>query len=221
MQYELPARDGLPAPAVSTPDCPADPACTAEVMGEPAATESKPAQADTPGRVLANTEHDQAEFAPIKPGASEADQAKPEQVKPDHAERSPIVVKAHQVKVLRPAPKMLSARPRRSNPVTVPPLGLPVRFPGISAPLVAATPELVLSHRAPVLVADARPGGSEPAAENAELTSALRSSNAPSDSAAGSTTGLAAVGGLLVLGLVSTRLTAKGRKRRPAPRTAR
>jgi hypothetical protein len=72
----------------------------------------------------------------------------------------------------------------------------------------------VLSHRAPILVTDARP---EPVAENTQLASAVRPSSAPSDS----TTGLAAVGGLLVLGLVSTRLTAKGRRRRPTPGAAR
>jgi len=134
-------------------------------------------------------------------------------------------VRAERVKAPRAVPKMLSVKPRGPAPVAVPSVRLPVSFPAVIAPpvtpVVAPASELVLSQRAPVLVADAGRGEPAPVPEDAELASALHPSSAPSGAVTGSTTGLAAVGGLMVLGLVSTRLTTRGRKRRSAPGAAR
>jgi hypothetical protein len=225
--------DSSPTPGRGEPEvsrCAADHApdsgCEAEALREPAA-EPKPEQ--SPGRLaLATTAPGLATPAQLKPEQADTGETK---VKPEQAE--PVLIKvnlaesreARTGRAPRVTPKTTSIRRRGLDPVIVPPAGLPVPVPAVVAPpampVVAPAPELVLSQRAPVLVADAAPSEPEQVAENAELASALRSSSVPSGAVDGSTTGLAAVGGLLVLGLVSTRLTAKGRKRRSAPGTAR
>jgi hypothetical protein len=222
----------LVAPGVD-PYCPVDHprdlVCAAEVPLEPATTRPKPAQVVISGRpVPAHTEPDQTEATPIEPAETKSGETKPHQTMPDRAKTVQLkpessrtkvgAIRHHRVKA-NPAraPRARSVMARRADPVAVPSVHLPMVPVLPAAPLVAAAPELVLSHRAPVLVADV----TEQVAEDAELASARHSYDAPGGGLlTGSTTGLAAVGGLLVLGLVFTRMAAKGRKRRSAPGAA-
>ncbi|WP_460370848.1 hypothetical protein, partial [Actinocorallia lasiicapitis] len=107
-------------------------------------------------------------------------------------------------------------RPQQTVPPVAVPVIPPVQVPAVPAPapspLVAANPELVLSHHSPVLVTGSAPAKLD-VAEDADLASELRSYSGPDDSPIGPKTGFAVVGVLLLLGLVSAQLV-KGRLRR-------